>query len=76
MLRRETVSDFNMVLRAILIITLSCMALATALAVLDACLHVPLAEYLAKKFCDASINGVIAITGLVAGKGLNNQKRQ
>jgi hypothetical protein len=56
-------------------LTIAAALLAATLAVIDAYAHLPLADFLVKKLCDTSLMGVTAICGLVAGKGLNNQRR-
>jgi hypothetical protein len=69
------VSDFQLVLRIVGAIFFTCMVLAVIVAGLDAAGHLPLADYLVKKFGDIMTLCVGALVGLLAGQKIESRKR-
>jgi hypothetical protein len=74
-LREAIVTDFQRVLTTVTIIFLVCAVLAVLLASLDAVYHVPLADFLVKKFGDLLTLCVGAIAGLLAGRHFSRSER-
>jgi len=60
-------TDFQLVLRTVSVIFITCATLAVIVAGLDALHHFPLADYLVKKFGDMLTLCVGALAGLLAG---------
>ena len=71
-------SDFQQVLRTVLVLCLTFAALAVLVAGLDAFHHFPLADYLVRKFGDTLTLCVGAIAGFLAGHhhGVRKERSQ
>jgi hypothetical protein len=71
-------TDFQSVLRTVSIIFFTCALFAVLVAGLDALHHLPLADYLVRKFGDITTLCIGAVAGLLAGRhyGLNRARRQ
>lgn len=68
-------TDFQLVLRAVGIIFVTCMILAVVVVGMDAFTHLPLADYLVKKFGDIMTLCVGALVGLLAGQKIESRKK-
>jgi hypothetical protein len=68
-------SDFQRVLRLFSTIFLVSAIIAGSLAVLDAWLHLPLAEFLVKKLGDIMFACVSAIGGVIAGQHIEGRNQ-
>lgn len=68
-------TDFQFVLRAVGAIFFTCMILAVIVVGMDAFAHLPLADYLVKKFGDIMTLCVGALVGLLAGQKIESRKR-
>jgi hypothetical protein len=68
------VTDFQRVLRLFSTIFLVSAVIAGGLAVLDAWLHLPLADFLVKKLADIMFACVTAIGGVIAGQQIESRK--
>jgi hypothetical protein len=71
----RVVTDFQLVLRAVGIIFVTCMILAVVVVGMDAFTHLPLADYLVKKFGDIMTLCVGALVGLLAGQKIESRKK-
>lgn len=68
-------TDFQLVLRAVGAVFFTSMVLAVLVVGIDAISHLPLADYLVKKFGDIMTLCVGALVGLLAGQKLESRKR-
>jgi len=73
--RESNVTDFQLVLRTVTIIFLTCAVLAVLVVVLEAFVRVPGAEFLVRKFGDILMLCVGAIVGLLAGHQIKRRHR-
>jgi hypothetical protein len=67
-------SDFQRVLRLFTTIFVVSAGIAGGLAILDAWLHLPLADFLVKKLADIMIACVTACGGVIAGQQIESRK--
>ncbi len=74
----SVMTDFQLVVRTICIVFFTCAVLAAIVTGLDSLHHLPLADYLVKKFGDMLTLCVGAIAGLLAGHqyGLRKKRHQ
>jgi hypothetical protein len=70
------VTDFQRVLRLFSTIFLVSAALAGLLTVMDAWLHLPLADFLVKKLSDIMFACVTACGGVIAGQKLESRRHK
>jgi hypothetical protein len=68
-------SDFQLVLRIVSGIFVTCALLAVTETAVDAWVHQPMAEYLVKRFADLMLVCASTIGGLLAGQKIESQKR-
>ena len=69
-------SDFQLALRIFGGMFLICAVLAVAVLAIDAWLHVPLADFLVRRFGDIMLSSVTGIGGFIAGQGIERRKRR
>lgn len=68
-------TDFQRVLRFVGIVFFASLVGAICLALADAWLHLPLADFLVKKLCDMMLVCVSTFGGLLAGQKLERRNR-
>jgi uncharacterized membrane protein YfcA len=68
------VSNFQLVLRTVLVIFLTCATLAVIVAGVDAFVYLPQGDFLVRKFSDVLTLCVGALAGLLAGQHLSMDK--
>ena len=69
-------TDFQRVLRLFSTIFVVSAVVAGGLAILDAWLHLPLADFLVKKLADVMLACVTAIGGVIAGQKIESRKHR
>jgi hypothetical protein len=72
----RALSDFQRVLRLFSTIFIVSAFLAGCLTALDAWLHLPLADFLVKKFADIMLACVSAIGGVFAGQQIESRRHR
>lgn len=68
-------TDFQRVLKFVSIAFFASLFAALCLALADAVLHLPLADYLVKKLCDLMLVCLSGLVGILAGKKLERRNR-
>jgi hypothetical protein len=70
------VSDFQFALKVVAAIFLACAVLAVSVSIVDAWLHLPLADFLVKKFCDIMFVCAGALAGIFQGMQIERRKHK
>jgi hypothetical protein len=70
------VSDFQLALKVVAGVFLTCAVLAVVESAADAWLHLPLADFLVKKFADIMLVCAGALAGIFTGMKIESRKHQ